>query len=130
MTGPRDWIDFANEDLELAKLALEKAIYNQTCFHAQQGLEKGLKAFLKTRQVGIPRIHGLSELVSLCRNYDDAFVKLEDACAKLDPYYIPTRYPDVFPGTGMEGLPTRQKAEEAVALLKDGLSWIESKIGK
>ena len=128
MTGPRDWIDFAHEDLEMAKSALEKEIYNQTCFHAQQGIEKALKAFLKTRQLAIPKIHGLSELISLCRNYDSDFLKLEDTCAKLDPYYIPTRYPDLFPGTGAGGLPTRQEAEEAIALLKEGLKWVESKL--
>ena len=128
MTGPRDWIDFAREDLEVAELALGKEIYNQSCFHAQQGIEKALKAFLKTRQAVIPKIHGLSELVSLCRSYDDSFAELEDTCAKLDPYYIPTRYPDLFPGAGPCGLPTRQEAEEAVSLLKAGLHWIENKL--
>ena len=128
MTGPRDWIDFAREDLEMAEAALERGIYNQTCFHSQQGIEKALKAFLKTRQTAVPKIHGLSELVSLCRNYDDSFVELEDTCAKLDPYYIPTRYPDLFPGAGPGGLPMRQEAEEAVSLLKTGLHWIENKL--
>lgn len=112
----------------MAELALGKEIYNQSCFHAQQGIEKALKAVLKTRQDIIPKIHGLSELASLCRSYDDSFVELEDTCAKLDPYYIPTRYPDLFPGAGPGGLPTRQEAEEAVSLLKAGLRWIENKL--
>ena len=59
MTGPRDWIDFARQDLEVAELTLGKGIYNLSCFHAQQGIEKALKAFLKTRQVAILKIHGL-----------------------------------------------------------------------
>ena len=128
MTGPRDWIDFARQDLEVAELALGKEIYNLSCFHAQQGIEKALKAFLKTHQVVIPKIHGLSELVSLCRSYDDSFVEIEDTCAKLDPYYIPTRYPDVFPGAGPGGPSTRGEAEEAVLLLKDALRWIQNKL--
>lgn len=68
MTGPRDWIDFARQDLEVAELVLGREIYNLSCFHAQQGIEKALKAFLKTRQTVIPKIHGLSELVSLLRD--------------------------------------------------------------
>ena len=123
MTGPRDWIEFARQDLEVAELTLEKRIYNLSCFHAQQGIEKALKAFLKTHQAVIPKIHGLGELVSLCRNYDDGFSELEDTCAKLDPYYIPTRYPDIFPGAGPGGPSTQRQAD-----LRDALRWIENKL--
>jgi HEPN domain-containing protein len=55
-------------------------------------------------------------------------VELEDTCAKLDPYYIPTRYPDLFPGAGPGGLPMREEGEEAVSLLKTSLHWIENKL--
>lgn len=128
MTGPRDWLDFAREDLEMSEFSLKEGIYNQTCFHAQQGVEKSLKAFLKTRQASVPKIHGLSELVALCRGYDEDFLKLEDACAKLDHYYIPTRYPDVFPGAGPAGPPTERDAKEALALLRETLDWVAEKL--
>ncbi len=70
MTKPHDWIEFAREDLVVAEFALEKGIYNQACFHAQQGIEKALKAFLRHQQGSVPKIHGLSELVAICRSLD------------------------------------------------------------
>jgi HEPN domain-containing protein len=128
MTEARSWLAFAREDLALAEAALEKGIFNQVCFHAQQGVEKALKGFLRSRQRSIPRTHALGELVALCRGLDDSFHRLEDTCVKLDRYYIPTRYPDALPGMVPEGLPTRQDAEEAVALLREALKWIEVKL--
>ena len=128
MTEPHRWFEFAREDLVLAEAALEKRIYNQVCFHAQQGVEKALKGFLRAHQRSVPKTHALSELLAICRRLDGSFQELEASCTKLDQYYIPTRYPDALPGIGPEGLPTRQDAEEAVVLLRSALGWIEDKI--
>jgi hypothetical protein len=38
--------------------------------------------------------------------------------------------PDALPGIAPEGLPTRRDAEEAVALLRDALGWIEGRISQ
>lgn len=129
MTEPRRWLEFAQEDLIAAETMLEKGIYNQACFHSQQGIEKGLKGFLRSQQRDIHKTHALVELVAMCRMLDASFSGLDETCRKLDPYYIPTRYPDALPGTGPEGLPGREEAEEAVALLQNGLRWIRRKMG-
>ena len=129
MTEPRRWLKFAQEDLVAAETMLEKGIYNLACFHSQQGIEKGLKGFLRSRKEAIPRTHALVELVARCVTFDKDFSGLEETCRKLDPYYIPTRYPDALPGAGPEGLPDREEAEEAVMLLRNGLQWIKRKIG-
>ena len=60
--------------------------------------------------------------------YNQACFHLQATCLKLDQYYILTRYPDVLPGMGSEGLPTRQDAEEVVVLLRDVLDWIKGKM--
>lgn len=122
------WLEFAHEDLKLAEMALKEGIANQACFHAQQGVEKALKGFLRTRQRSVPRTHVLRELLAICQRRDEGFRTLKDTCVRLDRYYIPTRYPDALPGMTAEGLPTRQDAEEAVALLRNALTWIQSKI--
>jgi len=99
MTEPRKWFEFAREDLVLAEVALEKGIYNQTCFHAQQGVEKALKGYLRNQKRSLPKTHALSELLAICRKLDNRFSEIEEGCLKLDRYYIPTRYPDALPGT-------------------------------
>ncbi len=116
MTEPHKW--------------LEKGISNQACFHAQQGVEKALKGFLRSRQRSVPRTHALTELLSIARTVDESFQRLEDSCIKLDQFYIPTRYPDALPGIGSEGLPTLSDAESAVEALRDSLNWIESKMDR
>ncbi len=65
MTEPHKWLEFAREDLILAGAALEKGIYNQVCFHAQQGVEKALKGFLRSRQRSVPKTHSLGELLEV-----------------------------------------------------------------
>jgi HEPN domain-containing protein len=40
------WATFAREDLRVAELTYEAEIWNQACFHAQQCVEKILKAAL------------------------------------------------------------------------------------
>jgi HEPN domain-containing protein len=130
MTEPRQWLKFAREDLLMAKVALEKGIDNQVCFHAQQGVEKALKAFLRGRQRSVPKTHALSELLTRCRDLEKSFERLEETCVTLDQYYLPTRYPDALPGTAPEGLPTHRDAEEAVALLREALQWIEKKLAR
>ena len=129
MTTPHSWLEFAREDLRMAELALEGDICNQACFHAQQGVEKALKAFLRSRQRSVPQVHSLRELLAMARRLDADAQLLKDACKTLDRYYIPTRYPDALPGMAPEGLPTRRDAEEAVELLRQALDWVERKIG-
>ena len=128
MNGARKWLEFAHEDLRLAELAMEEGITNQACFHAQQGVEKALKGFLRSHQRSVPKTHALRELLAICKRLDASFGTLKETCVKLDRYYILTRYPDALPGMAPEGLPTRQDAEEAVALLQDALKWIEGKV--
>lgn len=129
MNESRKWMAFAHEDLVVAEAALKEGIHNQTCFHAQQGVEKALKGFLRHRQRSVPQVHGLRELLAACQKFDGSFGMLRETCVKLERYYIPTRYPDALPGMASEeGLPTRQDAEEAVALLRQALSWVEAKL--
>jgi HEPN domain-containing protein len=55
-----DWLHFAREDLCVAELAFSAQIYSQVCFHAQQCVEKALKASLRHHGIVPPRSHQLS----------------------------------------------------------------------
>ncbi len=129
MTEPHEWLGFARDDLSMAESGIEKMIFNQACFHAQQGVEKALKGYLRSRGDSIPKTHSLNELLTLCRRLDDGFAELERDCERLDRYYIPTRYPDASPGLGPGGSPTSEEAREAVVLLKQILDWITQRMG-
>jgi HEPN domain-containing protein len=56
------------------------------------------------------------------------FGELEDALRLLDRFYIPTRYPDAFPGMLADGLPGRQDARETLAVAWETLARIEDMV--
>lgn len=93
----QDWIKQAREDLAMAQLAQQAQIWNQVCFHAQQCVEKCLKALI-VRQSHIvpPRSHAIKDLMA---ELPEAwFSDLRESLMAMDRFYISTRYPTAEPG--------------------------------
>ena len=126
MSEAVDWIRFAREDLRVAEWAFSAQIYNQACFHAQQCVEKALKAWLCYQGTLPPRIHQLSLLLALLP--DDVLPDLRSDITLLDRFYIPTRYPDALPSALPEGLPDAADAEEALNAARAVLQQAEQQI--
>jgi len=112
-----NWIKFAEEDLKMAELALKEKMYNQTCFHSQQCVEKVLKGFIEYNGKISPHTHKLADILPLPST--DIFEDLQDAIILLDRFYVPTRYPDALPGILPEGLPGEKDAKEALQIARD-----------
>ena len=74
------------------------------CFHAQQTVEKYLKAFLALHDVDFPRTHDLDYLLMECQKIDkDSFnVDLKS----LTEFGVSVRYPDDF------YIPTMKESKE------------------
>jgi len=84
-------------------------------FHAQQTVEKALKAVLAARGVDFPFTHDLRVLMDLC---DSAGVPVPSAladAARLTPYAVAQRY-----GTAHPGDVTRA---EAATWAADAIAW-------
>lgn len=124
MNGAERWLKFAQEDLTVARLSLEKKVYNQACFHSHQGVEKILKGYLLAKGEDVPRTHSITALLKLCAKIDSVFNELPKDARNLDDYYIPTRYPDALPGTLPEGLPGQDDAEKAISILEKIMKFI------
>ena len=58
------WVEYAPVDLRAAEVLYDADLWGQTCFHAQQCVEKMLKAALIAHGKGYPRIHNIVELLS------------------------------------------------------------------
>jgi len=58
------WVAEAREELEMAGILLDHGKHRGVCFHCQQGVEKGLKAFLLERGKRPPRTHDIVELLN------------------------------------------------------------------
>ncbi len=110
-----EWLAFAEDDLRMARLGLEEGIYNQVCFHAQQCVEKCLKALLAKEGRLVPRTHKVDDLWQvLPEGAREALSSLEGELREMDQYYTVARYPDALGGTRPQGLPGRGQAEAAL----------------
>lgn len=65
---PQAWVAKAEEDYEIARLALrrKKPLTDSASFHSQQCAEKYLKAMLVARGKAFPKTHDLILLSNLC----------------------------------------------------------------
>jgi len=126
MSEVHNWLEFAKNDLRAAELLLEDKIYNLVCFHAQQCVEKCLKAWLLSKDLSVPRTHRMADLLPLLP--DEIAEKLDNRLILFDQFYIPTRYPDAFPGILPEGLPDEEDAKEALELAHETMKVIRVKI--
>ena len=120
------WLAFARQDLRMAELALAEGIFNQVCFHAQQGAEKAIKGWLDSQGRIPPRTHRMADLLALLPS--GSLGEEQDALLLLDRFYIPTRYPDALPGALPDGLPGQAEAVEALALARAVLTRIDEEL--
>ena len=63
-----EWVEKAEADFATAQREIavtQRANYDAVCFHAQQCIEKYLKAFLRESNVSFPRTHDLADLLGL-----------------------------------------------------------------
>ncbi len=93
------WIERADEDYLLALSSIRRKApltYGAT-FHAQQCIEKYLKALLISRQIAFPRTHDLAALGYLCQQAGFILPINEDALELITTYAVETRYPGTQP---------------------------------
>jgi len=91
----REWIEKAENDLKNAAYTLkmgEDCPTDTTCFHAQQCVEKYLKAFLTFKSIDFPKTHDVGELLALISESARPQLAVEEQ-RRLTAYATVTRYP-------------------------------------
>jgi len=96
----------AQSDLLALDATLKAGAYDAAAFHAQQAVEKLLKAYLAHEGEEFPFTHNLSRLVELCAELDITFQTLIPVVEPLTPYAVELRYDSDF-------WPTAKEASEA-----------------
>ncbi len=89
----RLWLAYAEENLALSRLSLEREYLNACLQNAQQAVEKGLKALLVEKKGGFPRSHSIRELARLAEIAEGSLALSSEDCDLLDSIYIPSKYP-------------------------------------
>jgi HEPN domain-containing protein len=91
----RDWVQKAENDLKNAAYTLgmgEDCPTDTVCFHAQQCVEKYLKAFLVLKSINFPKAHDIKELIALLPSNSRPKLTPEEQ-RRLTDYATVTRYP-------------------------------------
>ncbi|MCX5637712.1 MAG: HEPN domain-containing protein [Planctomycetota bacterium] len=94
----REWATKADNDLKTAAHTLklgDKCPTDTVCFHAQQCVEKYLKAFLVVLEIEFPRTHDIEILVSLIPRSIRLSLTVEEQ-RRLTEYATIMRYPGPY----------------------------------
>ena len=87
------WLRYAEENLSIARLALEAGYYNSCLQNIQQAVEKYLKSVLLCRGQIFPRTHSIGALNGQLKSLGVETTLSDEDCELLDSIYIPTKYP-------------------------------------
>jgi len=89
---PAEWLKAAYADLRVIEhIVDDEFLTHIVAFHAQQTIEKSLKAILEYESKRVPRVHKLQNLISKI----DRELPLDNEILEiLDELYIDSRYPN------------------------------------
>jgi HEPN domain-containing protein len=119
--SPEDWLRHARSDLALAQQRqVPEVLLAALCFHAHQVVEKSLKAVLVQCGVAFPYTHDLARIITLVKSGGLPWPEELEAAAALTVYAAGSRYP------GPGGEITDEEYNQAIALAKDVLNWVEN----
>jgi len=120
--SPQDWLIHAESDLQVAVTGKSpKVLYETLCFHAQQAVEKALKAVLIANKIPSTKTHNIGTLIGMLPAHVGLPEELKEA-AELTTYAVMARYPgDLEPVTEDEYL-------EAIGLAKKVLNWAKHQV--
>ncbi len=115
--GPHDhargWLRKADSDLADVRRSLQsEGPYDTACFHAQQAIEKSLKAVIAYHGEAIPHTHDLKLLAVEASSVAPGLELDAERLSAITPYAAELRYDMGF-------WPDRAKAGEALAVAED-----------
>ncbi|MDE2725930.1 MAG: HEPN domain-containing protein [Gemmatimonadota bacterium] len=122
----RQWLKKAENDVITARqtLALEDGPTDTPCFHAQQAVEKSLKALLTVNSIVFPYTHDVIALLDMSIDLMAELACFREVCAELSAYGVDVRYPGDFVD------PPREDAHSALKVAENITSLIKNKVDR
>ena len=108
-----EWIEKAEEDFRAAttlRRLRKDPVHNAVCFHAQQCIEKYLKAILEKKGFIVRKIHALPILLDQCADAHPFLIAMRSDMIRLSAYAVEFRYPGESA--------TSADAKEAIRIMK------------
>jgi HEPN domain-containing protein len=89
----KKWLEYADENLQSAKVLLESELFNPCLQNVQQAVEKMLKALLVESGIKVKKTHSINELVTILGENGMKVDIEEDDRDLIDSIYLPSKYP-------------------------------------
>ena len=89
----KNWLIYAEENLEASKILLESGLYNPCLHNIQQSIEKALKSLFIEKEIPFKKTHNILELKTILEKNDVLIELTDDECDFIDSIYLPTKYP-------------------------------------
>lgn len=119
----KGWIKIAIEDLQSAEYLYERELFRMVCYHAQQAVEKILKAVLTEEKIEFSRIHNLLDLRNAVKVSGYDVPLLDEEAIFLNSVYR-ARYPADI-GLLPTGEPTKEDAEKGLDIARKIQDWVK-----
>jgi HEPN domain-containing protein len=112
------WLERADHDIITARqtLLLPDSPTDTPCFHAQQAIEKALKALLTAHQISFPRTHNLLRVLDLALPLLPELDHYREQFADMESYAVDIRYP-----SREDAVAALAVSEEVVATIRAAL---------
>ncbi len=93
-----EWVEKAEGDYTVAQQVQQgqNPVHDAICFHAQQCIEKYLKAWLQEADIPFPRTHDLKELLELIVPTMSVWREWQAEFSTLSEHAVDSRYPGKF----------------------------------
>jgi HEPN domain-containing protein len=116
------WLIKSKRDLGAARLLIEseETYFDISVYHAQQAVEKAIKAYLTYQKVPFQKTHNLVALLALSIPLNLAFEQWRNVAVTLTPYATEFRYPGV--GEFLE--PQQSEAQQAVEMAEAFVAFV------
>src|SRR5437016_10855937 len=120
----QEWLAYADGDLHYARLGQKDAdaLESLIVFHAQQAIEKALKAVLVGHEVDFPKTHDLEQLVEIIEEAGIAWPAGLNKVLQFTTFATQGRYP------GFGDPITDADVEEAIVMAEKVLVWAKQQV--
>ncbi len=124
MNSPNPWLKFLEDDFKVLNILEDSDAFRGQCFHAQQLVEKLLKAEMHRHGVSVPKIH---DIVLLADKMQLNLPVSREELEFLSSVYIESRYPADI-GLLPQGEPTRDDAQQALTIARKVYDFLYSNL--
>jgi HEPN domain-containing protein len=116
------WLKISAEDLQSAEVLFERKLFRMACYHAQQSIEKIIKALLADHEVDFFRTHNLLDLNNAIKKLGYPALLNDEEAVFLNSIYR-ARYPSEA-GLLPLGEPLEKDAARALKTAREAAGWI------